>query len=445
MLLEGSFTSSFFHMLINFGIFMFFALYSFKGKFKYRSIVHVPLIVGYLAVTFALIMLFMLETSPFYHPQYTSIFVAFLIGIAVFMAFLLLRSCVFQLLFFVFAMFNFGVSILQISAILDELNVIPRIFITEDIQGLFVHLLVAIAFLPAMWYLFIELFKKVINMDIDNSHWRYLFSVPIFAYLYSEFSLYYFKGEKTWGVLAIVAFFNFLTLFACITILQLLIKTHETLLANEKAGMSERQLFIQSEQYKKLADDVSQTQQLRHDMRHHFIALKGFVVNGDLSGANNYLDNCIGKELPEGNVSICERHSVDMILRHYIAEARSAGVEVETSVNLTGGFRVSDTDICLIFGNLIENAVESCKRQHDGRKFITAKAKIISESMLAVTITNSYDGEILCNGDDFVSRKHSGNGIGTQSVRSIVERSGGSCCFSFKENVFTASVLLNIS
>ncbi|MEG2009301.1 MAG: ATP-binding protein, partial [Oscillospiraceae bacterium] len=119
-----------------------------------------------------------------------------------------------------------------------------------------------------------------------------------------------------------------------------------------------------------------------------------------------------------------------------------AGIEILSSVNLPEEFSVADTDLCVIFGNLVENALESCQRQQEGRRFLEVNAKLINGGMLALKISNSFDGNIRQSRDRFISQKHGGVGLGTQSVKSIVERYGGTCKFTFENNIFTASVLL---
>ncbi|MEG2074204.1 MAG: GHKL domain-containing protein [Angelakisella sp.] len=200
-------------------------------------------------------------------------------------------------------------------------------------------------------------------------------------------------------------------------------------------------MALQNEQYKKLAEDVGEAQRMRHDMRHHLITIKGYLELGKLESASGYIDGLVGKDHYNDGAAICDNHAVDMILRHYLGLAREDNVRVETDVRLPKVFAMADQDLCAVFGNLVENAVESCKRQDSGEKFITIKAKVIHDNMLALTVTNSYSGNIIRHGDDFVSQKHDGTGIGTWSVRSIAEKSGGNCKFTFADKVFKASVL----
>ncbi|MEG2038209.1 MAG: GHKL domain-containing protein [Oscillospiraceae bacterium] len=435
--------TSFIQLSINFLVYLFFILTSFKGKFRYRPMVQRVVVIAYVLISTAIVMLCLLRDAPL--GQYRIPMMTLWIIGTIFTAFMLLRSNPIQVLFMIFLVFDIQFNIMRVSELVFKLDFIPHIFENGSVHILFVNLIVMLAFIPPMWYLFIRLFKKVINTEIDNSYWKYLFLIPTSSYLYSVLSsINYSLNDDTelltaLFIMLLMIVFSFMSY---VVVLHMLVITNDRLMATKKTTLMQQQLAIQVEQYQKLTENLHQTERLRHDMRHHFVTLKGYVENKDWEDANRYLDICIGKELPKEESAVCENHAVDMILRHYIALARENDTEVKVSVCLDKDFKAPDTDLCVIFGNLIENAVESCAKQMNGRKFIEIKAKPIRGNMLAIMVTNSYDGDIVQNGDDFASTKHNGEGIGTYSIRSIVEKNGGNCRFSFGDNVFKASVLL---
>jgi sensor histidine kinase YesM len=103
---------------------------------------------------------------------------------------------------------------------------------------------------------------------------------------------------------------------------------------------------------------------------------------------------------------------------------------------------VSDADLCIVFGNCVENAIEACQRA-GGERFIRIKSIIIGD-MLAVTIDNSFDGILNQNNNTYQSRKHNGEGIGISSVKAVARKYGGDAKFESKANVFQASVILRV-
>ena len=100
--------------------------------------------------------------------------------------------------------------------------------------------------------------------------------------------------------------------------------------------------------------------------------------------------------------------------------------------------------ITVLLGNLLENAVEACKRQANTAQTIKLRIKQRGGSALLILVDNPCLTPVVFDGDMPLSSKRKGAGIGTYSVREIAVRYGGTAQFEQKAGVFYASVLLNI-
>ncbi len=58
----------------------------------------------------------------------------------------------------------------------------------------------------------------------------------------------------------------------------------------------------------------------------------------------------------------CRNYTVNLILSAYIVKAKNEGIAVETHIDLPENTAVADMDLCVIFANALENAVNACKR-----------------------------------------------------------------------------------
>jgi sensor histidine kinase regulating citrate/malate metabolism len=112
-------------------------------------------------------------------------------------------------------------------------------------------------------------------------------------------------------------------------------------------------------------------------------------------------------------------------------------------VELPKIINISDTDLCIIFGNCIENAIEACRRIKS-EKFIKIKSKTINK-ILSITIDNSFDGSIKKAAGNYLSLKREGEGIGISSVKSVVRKYGESAQFDVKGNIFQVAIILPLS
>lgn len=139
---------------------------------------------------------------------------------------------------------------------------------------------------------------------------------------------------------------------------------------------------------------------------------------------------------PENELQVCGNHIVDVLVRHYLQQAKEAGAEVDVKLDLPADTGIKDTDLTIVFGNLFENAVHSVVRQTSGRRFIFARCGI-ENNKLILTVDNSTEGKVY-------DRKgiRQASGIGQNSVKAVADKYHGTVRFSQEGGIYRASVLL---
>ena len=146
------------------------------------------------------------------------------------------------------------------------------------------------------------------------------------------------------------------------------------------------------------------------------------------------------RERDEYMVIIFTTASVDHGLDGISGIAKNENIRFDARLELPEDAGVSDSDLCIVFGNCVENAIEACRGVSSGR-FIRINSKITGK-ILAITVDNSFDGKLKNKGGAFMSRKHDVEGIGISSIKAIAEKYGGAAQFEAKDNLFQASVML---
>ncbi len=210
-----------------------------------------------------------------------------------------------------------------------------------------------------------------------------------------------------------------------------------------------RQLSLQREQYDLLTSDIEAAKKARHDLRHHVAALIGYADRQDVEGMKAYLTGMVGSLAATGEAPLCENYAVNAIAQHYQALAKRKNIRSKMKLNVpdeTG--RVLAADLCIIFGNLMENAIEACGRMSCGERILRLNADV-KEGYLIVTAENSFDGDFCRQGGVFYSRKrnYASEGVGLSSVRAIAEKYGGYVEFSADAadaGVFTSSAVVRM-
>ncbi len=184
------------------------------------------------------------------------------------------------------------------------------------------------------------------------------------------------------------------------------------------------------------------TRKQRHDLRHQLVVIK------ELAGDTNptlteYLDSLI-HSIPHAPKKYCENKAVNSIISHYGAICANESIALETKLNVPESEdSVLDNDLCLVFGNMIENAIEACRRLDNDGCFIRLSADIRYKTLI-ITMDNSFDGHFKIRDGKYISSKRNDFGIGLSSIQSVAQKYGGDTEFVAKNGVFQSSLYFQI-
>lgn len=191
-----------------------------------------------------------------------------------------------------------------------------------------------------------------------------------------------------------------------------------------------------------LAQHEQQLRQQRHDLRHHLNAIMELTDDKNPALAE-YLQTLIDK-IPKSSKLFCENRAVNAIVCHYDTICSQSNIEFTAHLVVPENtLSLSGSSLCVIFGNLLENAVEACSRMNEGKRFIKLNSSL-QFNLLTITMDNSFNGKIVCDGDQFISSKRNELGIGLTSVRSVALKSGGDAEFKPNGQIFESSVFVKL-
>ena len=204
-------------------------------------------------------------------------------------------------------------------------------------------------------------------------------------------------------------------------------------------------LEIQTEEQRErsllLVKNEAMISRQRHDLRHHLAVI--MELSQDNEELQAYLLTLMEK-IPTAKERFCENDVVNAIISHYASLCKMNAITFTSYLIIPNAREQStNTDLCVIFSNLLENAVEACTRMTENEKFITLKSSL-QGNMLIITMDNSFNGEVNQIGDRFCSAKRNDYGIGLASIQSISRQARGDARFHADGKVFYSSVYLNI-
>ena len=205
-----------------------------------------------------------------------------------------------------------------------------------------------------------------------------------------------------------------------------------------EAHLLEVQLAEQKRCSQMMADHAEQLRRQRHDLRHQLTAIRG-LADGTPESLKAYIDSLLDA-IPSSPQPDCENQAVNALVSHYAALCQDRGVETEIRLSVpTRVEQISDGELCVLFGTLLENAVEACGRMAGGKRFLRLNSAI-HPGALTITMDNSFDGQIRLENGRYRSSKRDDFGIGLASIQATVRKCGGSTRFEMDGGVFRSSV-----
>lgn len=202
----------------------------------------------------------------------------------------------------------------------------------------------------------------------------------------------------------------------------------------EKLQFARQMLAQQRDHYDRILEYSETVRIIKHDFRHHIYAL----INMDKDEQTVYLKN-LRKEMDSTTGLIyCQNISVNGLIHGYARRTKKINVDFNVKLALPNRIPIDDISLCIVIGNLLENALEACKRFDGNKKFISIKGKWL-EDHLILMVENSYRGPIKELEGKILSSKKNG-GLGILSVKRVLNQPGDEFEIDYNETTFTVMV-----
>ena len=260
--------------------------------------------------------------------------------------------------------------------------------------------------------------------------WRIIWLVPtlttIAVLLYTDA----FDDDSTQSLAFLIARLSLLVCMLAVyaMLLQAMEELRQRAVLEEQARQNERILTLQRAQSAHLQAHMEEIRRARHDLRQHQNVIRSYLDAGDEAALRAYLE-AQSKALPPDTLHrYCGNYAVNMLLNHYAGNFAQAGIDFTFQVDLPDTLAAAEPDVCVLLGNLLENAQEACEGQEE--PYVRLAARVTGTRAIAIVADNSAPTPPRVREDGtFLSHKREGSGIGTQSIRYIAQRYGGTADF----------------
>lgn len=180
----------------------------------------------------------------------------------------------------------------------------------------------------------------------------------------------------------------------------------------------------------------------RHDYHNHLQKLSAHLLEGQIEEARKYIRD-LGESLDDiktkyqtGNVSL------DAILNSKLSLAEREQIEIHCKVEIGECLTVSDIDLCILLGNLIDNAVESCQKIPAKEERFLRIYMCIRKQQIYIFVTNATNERVRKLDDEYVSKKRGNHGHGLKRINIVVDKYGGFIKRANEPGVFATEIML---
>lgn len=180
----------------------------------------------------------------------------------------------------------------------------------------------------------------------------------------------------------------------------------------------------------------------RHDYRNHIGVLKAYAASGDMEAIKAYLDELDTDLATVDTVIKTGNAMADAILNSKISLAKSRNITVKADAHVPVALKTSDIDLCVIIGNLFDNAIEASMSLPEEERKIRVYMDM-KNTQLYLSFTNfTAASKMKKIGKRYPSTKGEGHGLGLVRIDDIVERYDGYLSRNSEDGAFTTEILL---
>ena len=201
-------------------------------------------------------------------------------------------------------------------------------------------------------------------------------------------------------------------------------------------------------QYKK---SQNETRAFRHDIINNLSMLSLLHEEKKYDEANEYLSTLLGNVRAMSPKYITGDEMLDCIVGMKASKMDEEGIEFSIDGVIDGGLGMKPVDVCSIFANAFDNAIEACEKlSDDSEKFIKLAVKR-TDKFFSIKLQNTMPKDenanlaekIFTDGERLTTKKDKAHhGFGTQNIKASIAKYDGIEKVEVEDGLFTLSIMI---
>ncbi len=191
------------------------------------------------------------------------------------------------------------------------------------------------------------------------------------------------------------------------------------------------------EQFRISRENVEAISAKCHDLKHLLLAVRDVIDPVEYASMMEMI-NSYGAEIHTDN------EVLDVIFQEKNFQCRKQGIQFTCIIDGAAVNFMGTTDQYILFGNLLDNAIEAVSRLPEGEVKNIQVTVRRDKGFVIITTENGYAGELQWNGGRLRTSKKDkqSHGFGILSIEKIVHKYGGRYSISTEDQIFAMNIVL---
>lgn len=254
-------------------------------------------------------------------------------------------------------------------------------------------------------------------------------------------SLIYYLEKKLYQEMRIeVIGMGILLLLVIILGIYLMIQYSEAREAKMQAEMLIERNNVMIRGYEDMLENYKNSSVYFHDIKHHIMRIQQYLTNNENSEALNYINSIDSNYRDISNRIWTGTVIIDFILNYKKRIAEKEGINFVIDTDIVHIDNISESDLCALLGNIIDNAIEHCDKTEEMPVVRVAIRKI--HEMLIIKVTNICKEAPLKKDNQWITSKKDKNahGWGMKSIEMITNKYEGVLQCIHEKNLYSVTL-----
>ena len=249
----------------------------------------------------------------------------------------------------------------------------------------------------------------------------------------------YFKLFSQISNLILISFLILLSSISLLIIIYKIIISNKFKIENE---FMKEKINLEYRYYKKIEENQEKIKRIYHDINNHMICISNLSNEKDVKEYVKSLDLNIGYiNFNFGNKIL------DIIISEKYQLCKDKGIRFDIVADFSKLDFIDMMDLCVIFSNALDNAIEACDKILDDSKdkYISVNVTYIN-SFCFIKIENSKINEINIKNNNFITNKKDKfmHGIGLKNIKDTVYKYNGEIKIEFDDDKFVIKFIFSL-